>query len=258
MTSEWKLAFEQSSDLETVSGSASAVADAVRRGADLRLYMTTSTYEETLYFQQTYAGEGDAFAGLMSHHHSYVWDGKPFDEPYVCLFKYDASGRLSMVKWLLGDRAEDHSAVGEYGVYRWFVCDRWRLVYEHDEQGNCVTGDLSELMEAARAGLSIRVGVRQLFGLNEDNAGGPSHLSFLTTMQPMIQDGRVMSNCDFTLVGAPQWPFEWSDGLHMAVLRPTTSGEFICFLAEPGKLPFQRHIRRRATQWMVAEPSCEA
>ena len=76
MTGEWKLAFEQNNSLATVSGSAAAVAGAARRGADLRLYMTTPTYEETLYFQQTYAGEGEAFAGLMSHHHSYVWDGQ--------------------------------------------------------------------------------------------------------------------------------------------------------------------------------------
>ena len=233
MTSEWKLAFEQSSDLETVSGSASAVADAVRRAADLRLYMTTSTYEETLYFQQTYAGEGEAFAGLMSHHHSYVWNGKPFGEPYVSLFKYDASGDCEMIKWLLGDRAEDHSYPGSYGVYRWFTCDRWRLVYEHDEQGNPVGGDLNELIEAVRAGLSIRVGVRQLFGLNQDDTGGPAHVSFLSTMQPMIKDGHVLSNCDFTLIGAPQWPIVWNDGLHMAVLLPSTSGEFVCFLAEP-------------------------
>ncbi len=169
MTIEWKLAFEQDSELVTVSGSAAAVADAVRRGADLRLYMTTPTYEETLYFQQTYAGEGDAFAGLMSHHHSYVWDGKPFGEPYVCLFRYDASGGFSMVKWLLGDRAEDHSSAGAYGVYRWFVCDRWKPVYEHDAHGNSVAGNLSDLMEAVRAGLSIRVGVRQLFGLRSYN-----------------------------------------------------------------------------------------
>ena len=52
-----------------------------------------------------------------------------------------------------------------------------------------------------KSGLSIRVGVRQLFGLNEDDASGPEHLSFLTTMQPLIQDGHVMSNCDFALVG---------------------------------------------------------
>ncbi|SVB69624.1 uncharacterized protein METZ01_LOCUS222478, partial [marine metagenome] len=29
--------------------------------------------------------------------------------------------------------------------------------------------------------------------------------------------------------------------------------EFACFLAEPGKLPFQRHMRRRAMQWMVTD-----
>ena len=79
-------------------------------------------------------------------------------------------------------------------------------------------------------------------GLNEDNVSGPGHLCFMTTMQPIIQDGHVLSNCDFVLVGAPQWPFEWSDGLHMAVMQLSTAGEFACFLAEPGKLPFQRHM----------------
>ncbi len=254
MTSEWRLALEQDSNLAPRHGSATEVADAVRRGADLRVYLTTSTYEETLYFQQTYAGEGDdVFAGLMSHHHSYVWDGIPFDEPYVSLFKYDAMGSLSQVKWLLGDRAYDTSARGAYGVYRWFVCDRWRLAYEHDKEGNCLAGSIDDLMESVRAGLSIRVGVRQLFGLNEDNVSGPGHLCFMTTMQPIIQDGHVLSNCDFVLVGAPQWPFEWSDGLHMAVMQLSTAGEFACFLAEPGKLPFQRHMRRRAMQWMVTD-----
>ena len=43
MTGEWGLAFEQDSSLATVSGSAAAVAGAARRGADLRLYMTTET-----------------------------------------------------------------------------------------------------------------------------------------------------------------------------------------------------------------------
>ena len=29
-------------------------------------------YEETLYFQQTFAGEAGAFAGLMTHHHGVI------------------------------------------------------------------------------------------------------------------------------------------------------------------------------------------
>ena len=64
MASDWQLALEQESDLSVASGSATAVAEAVRAGAELRVYLTTPTYEETLYFQQTYAGEGDA---LINH-----------------------------------------------------------------------------------------------------------------------------------------------------------------------------------------------
>ena len=71
MSGEWQLALAQQTDLSIVSGSKIALADAVRRGADLRLYMTTDRYEETIYFQQTCAGEGDNCAGLMSHHHGY-------------------------------------------------------------------------------------------------------------------------------------------------------------------------------------------
>ena len=81
-----------------------------------------------------------------------------------------------------------------YGIYRWFVCDRWRTVYEHDAGGNRVRGNLEELKEHVRLGHSLQVGVRQLFGLAEDTADGPSHISFVTTMQPLIRDGHVQSN----------------------------------------------------------------
>ena len=253
MAGDWQLALEQESDLSVASGSAAAVAEAVRAGAELRVYLTTPTYEETLYFQQTYAGEGDAFAGIMSHHHSYSYDGQQIDKPYVSLFKYDTSGRISHVKWLLGDDAVDVSSKAAYGVYRWFVCDRWRAVYEHDADGNPVAGDLDELVYCVRSGRTMQVGIRQLFGLSEDDVGGPPHTCYLTTMQPIVQDGQVRSNCDFALVGALRYPFDWKDGLHMAVIRPSTSGEILCFLASPGKLPFQRLTRRRAMRWMVAE-----
>lgn len=66
-------------DLTVYVGSAADLSDALRRGSDLRLFLTTDTYEETLYFQQTYAGDGEAVAGLMSHHHSFVHHGQPVD-----------------------------------------------------------------------------------------------------------------------------------------------------------------------------------
>ncbi len=252
MDNDWRMALEQQTDLSVSHGDASDVAATIRRGADLRLYLTTPTYEETLYFQQTYTGEGDAFAGLMSHHHSYVHRGEDIDQPYISIFKYDTSGVYSHVKWMAGDVRLDEGQRYPYGVYRWFVCDRWRTVYENDEDGNCVSGDLDELKEAVRQGRSMRVGIRQLFGLAEDVVDGPSHISFATTMQPVISDDHVQSNCDLVVVGAPRWPFSWEDGLHVAMMNPSTSGEILCFLAEPGHMPFKRYIRRRVMVWMVA------
>jgi len=253
MEIDWLLALEQQTDLTVSCGDLSELVGAMRRGADLRLYMTTDLYEETLYFQQTYVGEGDAFAGLMSHHHSYVHRGQDIEQPYISIFKYDASGAYCQVKWMLGDVRVDESQTYPYGVYRWFVCDRWRTVYEHDAEGNRVRGNLEELKEHVRQGRSVQVGIRQLFGLAEDITDGPSHISFATTMQPVIRDGHVQSNCDLVVVGAPTWPYTWRDGLHVAMMLPSTSGEILCFLAQPGNLPFKRVIRHRAMQWMVAE-----
>tara|TARA_B100000686_G_scaffold284022_1_gene307350 strand:- start:4 stop:693 length:690 start_codon:yes stop_codon:yes gene_type:complete len=205
--SDWTLALEQQSDLTITAGNVSELASAVRRGADLRLYMTTDTYEETIYFQQTYAGEGDAFAGLMSHHHGYSHRGAEVDQPNMSIFKYDVFGKFEQIKWLWGDVANDEGQAYPYGIYRWFICDRWRVVYEHDADGNRLGGDLDELTRLIREGRTVQVGIRRLFGLAEDRQEGPDHISFVTTMQPLTQDGHARSNCDLVVIGAPKWPF---------------------------------------------------
>lgn len=253
MASHWVLALEQSQNLDVTQGSIAATATALTNGADLRLFMDAHTYEETLYFQQTYAGEGDAFAGLMTHHHSYVHRGSLTDEPYFSLFKYDVSGSFSLLKWMLDNRVFDDSQAYPYGVYRWYVYDRWRVVYEHDAEGNCVTGDLDELKDSIREGRSLKVGVKQLFGIQDDDPSGPQHISFFNIMQPLIENGHAGANCDFILSSAPRWPFSWKDGLTLGVVWPWTSGKMICNLVEPGHLPFRRTTVRRAMQWLVAE-----
>lgn len=86
MSSDWELLLEQRTDLSISSGTIEALADAVRRGADLRLYMITNRYEETIYFQQTYSGDGEAFAGIMGHHHGYVHHGNTVQQPNLSIF----------------------------------------------------------------------------------------------------------------------------------------------------------------------------
>ena len=253
MANDWLVSLEQNRELEATQGTSAATAAAVRNGADLRLFLIAQGYEETLYFQQTYAGEGDAFAGLMTHHHSYAHRGALAAQPYFSFFKYDTSGTFSQIKWMLDNATFDESQPYEYGLYRWFVCDRWRVVYEHDADGNRVAGDLTELMECVRQGRSIKVGVRQLFGIQDDDASGPRHVSFLSVMQPLIQDGHVGANCDFVLSGAGRWPLTWRDGLAVGMVWPWSSGEIICHLVEPGRLPFRRTRVHRAMQWLVAD-----
>ena len=79
--SNWQLALEQDEALQVTQGNAHDLAAAVRRGADLRLFLIAKDYEETLYFQQTYAGDEAAFAGLMTHHHSYAHRGTLAAQP---------------------------------------------------------------------------------------------------------------------------------------------------------------------------------
>jgi hypothetical protein len=252
-SSNWDLALEQKSDLSISRGSCAQVVKALRCGADLRLYLTTETYEETLYFQQIYVGEDEHFAGLMTHHHSYTHQNVPAEQPFVSLFRYDTAGRLEQCKWMLGDQIIDGSTAYPYGVYRWFVCDRWRVVYENDAQGRCTGGDLDELKQLIRDGRTIRLGVHQLFGMADDDLSGEVHTCFVDVMQPLIQDGHVQANCDFTLIAKPQWPIHFTQGLHVCMMLPSTSGEITAYAAQPGKLPFERLLRRRAMQWLVAE-----
>jgi len=253
MSGEWELALEQNSDLDVVEGSVAATAAAVRRGADLRLFMEARGYDETLYFQQTHAGEDEAFAGLMTHHHSYAHRGDLADQPYFSFFRYDTSGAFSQLKWMWDGSIFDEKQPYDYGVYRWYVCDRWRVVYEHDEQGQPVSGDLAELHECIRTGRSMKVGVRQFNGIQHDDPSGPAHLSFLSVMQPLIADGHAGANCDFVLACAPRWPFEFADGMEIGMIWPNTSGRILCHLVRPGELPFRRTEVNRAMQWLIAD-----
>jgi len=248
MSSDWTLALQQETDLTVTHGSVEKVADFMRRGSNLRLYMTTERYEETLYFQQTYAGEDGQFAGIMSHHHSYEVP----DQPSINFFRYDTSGGLCQLRWKVSGELVNESQNYPYGEYRWYVRDSWRLVYEHDETGQRLSGDLEELKEAVRQGKTIQVGLRQLFGLSEDDSTGPRHISFLPTMQPLIMDDHVLANCDLAVIASPEWSISWDAGIHIAFMRPSTSGEIECFLSKPGSLSFNKIRPNRAMEWYVA------
>ena len=143
----WQTMLEQGRDMAVRSGSFAAVAAAVARGADLRLFMSTDTYgtfyEEVMNFKQTLCRpDSERFSGLgpflSSVHH-----GRDIEAPFASFFNYDTCrGALegpthSLIKWLpdgtkLDESNYDPQTPANYDVYRWFVRDRYRVVYEHE------------------------------------------------------------------------------------------------------------------------------
>lgn len=305
---KWQMLLEQNRDLSVVHGSIAAVAAAARRGADLRLYMSTDTYgvdyEEVMNFKQTLwrrHPDGDRFSGLgpflSSVHH-----GQDIDAPYLSFFNYDTCRTAletpthSLLKVTVDGcvlNESNYIAPANYEVYRWFVRDRYRVVYEHDAQGLAVSGDKEELKACVRAGQTIRVGVWQLSGLQRSagNDAGAHEISYLETTQPFIpvanpasrsffgragHAGEVNLACDLVIVPAPTstWPLDFSEGLDVSSLVPSTSGTIVVFSGTAvaaassrtqgagggdseslSSIPpsFRRSVVRRAMRWMVAD-----
>ena len=304
---KWQLMLSQDRNLGIVAGSFATAAAAVKRGADLRLYMVTDTYgtnyEEVMNFKQslwrstpgpTQVAE-HSFSGLgpflSSVHH-----GRDISEPYASFFSYDTCRTVmqtpthSLMKLLPDGSALDESnrdPPANYDLYRWFIRDRYRLVYEHDADGVALNGSKDELKAAVRAGQTIRVGIWQLSGLQDEHeesgAGGrrpgvakEEELSFLETTQPTIpiankesrsyvghdgHAGEVNLACDPVMIPAATatWPLDFREGLSIASLVPATSGNILAFISTPtpgGAATgprFRRTVLRRAMRWVVAD-----
>ena len=93
-------------------------------------------------------------------------------------------------------------------VYRWYLSDRFRLVYEHDAEGVATAGSLVKLKEAVRNGLTIKCGIHQIsrLAMEPSTVASPDDsICFLPSMQPLICDegANVVMNCDSVLLGPP-------------------------------------------------------
>ena len=91
-----------------------------------------------------------------------------------------------------------------YRIYRWFICDRYTVCYEHDSHGNPLAGSIDALRDAVRGGLSIKVGLLGIAALSSNHMtqGQPklwtdNSVTFLPSLQPVIKsDGSVCMNTD--------------------------------------------------------------
>jgi len=243
------LALEQAADLSATTGSAAAVFRAVSAGADLSLYLTTATYEETLHFQEVYVSDDGYFAGIRTDHFANNGGLAMHDRPFVCFFRYDTSGAFALVKWYFDGTTEDVSQSHPYGVYRWFVSDPWETVYAHDDAGVPNAGSLDDLIAAVRGGYQMRVAVRDLFH-GDETPPAASHEVIVNVSQPCVAEGQVAALTETILLMDGQRPLDFTKSYFPGYAMLRTTGLVDMYLASP-ELRFGRRVAQRAMRWMI-------
>lgn len=174
------------------------------------------------------------------------------DRPFINFFRYDTSGSYAHVKWYFDGRTENVSQAYPYGIYRWFVGKPWRTIYTHDEQGKPAAGSLGALMGAVRQGHHMRVAIRNLFGLDNENLAGPDHWAIVDIAQPCIADGHVAGTTEAILVMAASRPLDFSKPYFPGYALARTTGVVDMYLSSP-EIRFGRVKIARAMRWMIRE-----
>jgi len=192
---------------EIIDGSEKDLCDAIRRGADLRIYTEFIHNEhidpnsddpdrvlESAEFGVTYLDEDHWTAGVMSFRQPIELPVGFGPRPSMSFFLYNQNGEQgvarpfldgkgpsemldvsSMPKYHVRDHFDDdtsapaHNFVYDFEIFRFCVADVWQEVLAHDEQGNVTSGSLDELIEAVGAGAKLKVGVRGFAGTQVDH-----------------------------------------------------------------------------------------
>lgn len=207
MTTTTKCVLTLDADRQIVDGSEAALCDAIRRGADLRIYTefihnehvepgsdNDDRVREVAEFGVTYLVEDRWTAGVMSLRQPIELPTGFGPRPSMSFFLYNQNGEQAIARPLLdgkgpgdpadpsampkyhqGERFDDdtiapsHNFVYDFDVYRFCVADVWREMLSHDEQGRVVTGSLDALIDAFSAGARLKIAVRGFAGAGADH-----------------------------------------------------------------------------------------
>ena len=156
-----------------------------------------------------------------------------------------------------GTRSPSQNFIYNFGYFRFYVCDDWTEVLAHDAEGNVLSGSHEELGEAARAGCSLKVGVRDLcLGLGLGIADDPC-----LTHEVFIELGSVYHHRDRKLLGAeslpvvrvtPAIPLAYAGGAwNFGWILPRTDGTVFHEVVDPYTRAFQQVTTRNAVRWFA-------
>ena len=218
---EWTRRCTVDKNFRSVQGDVRAVADAVRRGADLRRFSTydppeTGLVEETMALQTTWVFDDEHVGGLATLRHPAEAGLHLFDRPLLAYWIFNVTAP-SCSAFVPLDGREVDDATGDWvsvenhpfkredapwlsKQYLWWSRDDWKEIHAHDESGTPLKGTWNDVRQAALDGCTLKVGIRDLWAyLVPRDADAPTHEVF-------IEMGTQFAHVDAGFVGALTLP----------------------------------------------------
>ena len=196
----WRQVLSLNEKREITQGSISDLADATKRGAEIKSYTTFDYVEhmaapetkeglvqEMMSFAVAYWLQGGHVAVIQTTRYPANASLGFGDLPSLSFFLNNDSGHNSIARPFLdgrigqprnvADQAGKYRTIDafdfetpapcenftyDFGEYRWWVDESWREILSTDKDGNPLSGSLSALQDEFRAGRSIKVGIKNL------------------------------------------------------------------------------------------------
>ena len=277
MANKWVEVCRVGRDFRPTHGTVAAVAEAVRRGADLRRFstyspQTTGLVEETMTLQTTWVFDDEHVGGLAT-----------LRQPVHCaldfnfgscmaywIFNVAAPSAVTFIpldgkavdqatgNWI---RVENHPFTKGSDVewfspeYRWWANNDWEEIYAHDEQGHAVHGSWQDIQHAANNGCVLKVGIRNLWEyLTPSGQVSPEHEVFIECGVQFVHIDSQFSGVLTipTLMLGPCKPLKFvGETFAPGWLLVRTDGRLCRQTLEPSTMQWQRTWARHAIRWFA-------
>ena len=154
-----------------------------------------------------------------------------------------------------GTRSPSENFIYDFSFFRFCVCDDWTEVFSHDERGNAIAGSYDALAAAARAGRSLKVGVRDLCALKSFKT--QNHLPH----EVFVELGSIYNHADRRFLGgeslplvrvAPGVPLAYGPGdWDFGWILPRSDGGVSHLIVDPYTRKFTQVTTQNPIRWFA-------
>lgn len=261
---------------QVVDGSLTALAHAVRGGADLRRFSTyqlegTGLVEETMTLQTTWVFDDQNVGGLQTLRHPVLAGLGIVMEPSIALWIFGVTAPQSSAfvplhgksmpdatgKWAQVSNDAFSTEVGEYvpSHYHWWARSDWEQICVHDENGNPSLGSWEEMRKAANNGCTLKVGIKNLWShLAPPEQETPEHEVFIecTTDFSHVDDQFIAVLTQPTFFLQPCNPLRFvGENFSLGWLVVRSDGKVQRQTLNPSTMQWERTWDRCAVRWFT-------